>query len=309
MRDPRFDILFEPQKIGPVTAKNRFYQVPHCTGMGWQLPNAVGKMRGVKAEGGWAVVNTEYCSIHPSSDDLLSPYASLWDDTDVRAHRIMTEKVYEHGALAGAELWYGGAGASNLYTRDVTFDVNAQPYWKGHPYQSRKMDSQDFRDLRQWYRDAALRAKEAGFDIIYAYANHDYLLHNFQRAATNDRTDQYGGSVRNRSRLLRETIEVLKEAVGETMAVAVRFSPDDDEMKDGVPVVDEAREFFAEVAELPDLWDLTSYSWALELGTSRYVSEGALEPGISYVKEMTSKPVVCQRRSKTPPLAGANMYH
>lgn len=300
MRDPRFDILFEPQKIGPLTAKNRFYQVPHCTGMGWQLPNAVGKMRGVKAEGGWAVVNTEYCSIHPSSDDLLSPYASLWDDTDVRAHRIMTEKVHEHGALAGAELWYGGAGASNLYTRDVTFDVNAQPYWKGHPYQARKMDKQDFRDLRQWYRDAALRAKEAGFDIIYAYANHDYLLHNFQRAATNDRTDQYGGSVRNRSRLLRETIEVLKEAVGETMAVAVRFSPDDDEMKDGVPVVDEAREFFAEVAELPDLWDLTSYSWALELGTSRYVNEGALEPGISYVKEMTSKPVVSVGRFTSP---------
>lgn len=300
MRDPRFDILFEPQKIGPVTAKNRFYQVPHCTGMGWQRPNSLNAMRGIKAEGGWAVVNTEYCSIHPSSDDLLFPYASLWDESDVRAHRIMTENVHKHGALAGAELWYSGAAASNLYTRDVTFDVNSRPTWKGHPYQSRKMDKQDFRDLRQWYRDAALRAKDAGFDIIYAYANHDDLLHNFQRTATNDRTDQYGGSVQNRSRLLKETIEVLKEAVGETMAVAVRLSPDDDEMKDGVPVVDETREFFAEVAELPDLWDLTSYSWAIELGTSRYVGEGALEPYVSYVKKMTSKPVVSVGRFTSP---------
>ena len=50
-RDPRYDILFEPVKIGPVTARNRFYQVPHCTGMGWQRPRTLAAMRGVKARG------------------------------------------------------------------------------------------------------------------------------------------------------------------------------------------------------------------------------------------------------------------
>ncbi len=299
-REQRFDILFEPLKIGPVTAKNRFYQVPHCTGMGWQRPNSLNRMRTMKAEGGWGVVNSEYCSIHPSSDDLPCPSASLWDQTDVRAHRIMTDKMHEHGALAGAELWYSGSSAANLYTRDVTFDVSSRPTWKGYPYQSRKMDKQDFRDLRQWYRDAALRAREAGFDIVYAYANHDDLLHNFQRSNTNDRTDQYGGSVQNRARLLRETIEVLKDAVGETMAVAVRFSPDDGLMKDNQPVTDETREFFAEVAELPDLWDVTSQSWELELGVSRFVNEGSLDPHIAYVKEMTTKPVVSVGRFTSP---------
>jgi len=299
-RDPRFDILFEPLKIGPVTAKNRFYQVPHCTGMGWQRPNMLAKLRAMKAEGGWGVVNTEYCSIHPSSDDLLHPYATLWDKSDVRAHRMMTEKMHEHGALAGVELWYSGAPASNLYTRAVPFDVNSRPNWKGFPYQSRKMDKKDFRDLRQWYHDAALRAKDAGFDIVYAYANHDDLLHNFQRSASNDRTDEYGGSVKNRARLLTETIEVLKEAVGETMAVAVRFSPDDGRMRNNMPVTDETREFFAEVAELPDLWDVTSYSWDIELGTSRFVNEGANEPQMSYVKDMTSKPVVSVGRFTSP---------
>ena len=299
-RDPRFDILFEPLQIGPVTTRNRFYQVPHCTGMGWQRPNSLHRMRGMKAEGGWGVVNTEYCSIHPSADDLPFPYATLWDQSDVHAHRIMTEKMHEHGALAGVELWYSGSPAANLYTRDVTFDVNSRPSWKGHPYQSRKMDKQDFRDLRQWYRDAALRAREAGFDIVYAYANHDDLLHNFQRTASNDRTDEYGGSVQGRARLLRETIEVLKDAVGETMAVAVRFSTDDGLLRNGQPVTDETREFFAEVAELPDLWDVTSYSWDMELGVSRFVNEGSLEPHMSYVKEMTSKPVVSVGRFTSP---------
>lgn len=299
-RDARYDVLFEPLQIGPVTTKNRFYQVPHCTGMGWLRPNSLNEMRGIKAEGGWGVVNTEYCSIHPSSDDLLCPYATLWDDSDVRAHSIMTDKVHEHGALAGVELWYSGSPATNLYTRDVTFDVNSRPTWKGHPYQSRKMDKQDFRDLRQWYRDAALRAKDAGFDIVYAYANHDDLLHNFQLSSTNDRTDEYGGSVRNRSRLLRETIEVLKEAVGETMAVAVRFATDDGWMKEGRLVTDETRELFAEVAELPDLWDLTVTDWDLELGVSRFVNEGSLGTYTSYIKELTSKPVVSVGRFTSP---------
>ncbi len=299
-RDSRYDVLFEPLRIGPVTTKNRFYQVPHCSGMGWQRPNSLNEMRGIKAEGGWGVVNTEYCSIHPSADDLLCPYASLWDESDVCAHRIMTEKVHEHGALAGVELWYGGSSAANLYTREVAFDVNSRPSWKGQPFQSRKMDKKDFRDMRQWYRDAALRAKEAGFDIVYAYANHDDLLHNFQRSSSNDRTDQYGGSVQNRARLLRETIDVLKEAVGETIAVAVRFAPDDGHMRDGQPVNEETREFFAEVAELPDLWDLTVQDWSLELGISRFVKEGALESHTSYVKDLTSKPIVSVGRFTSP---------
>ena len=85
-RNPRFDILFEPVKLGPVTAPNRFYQVPHCTGMGYQLPQSLATMRGIKAEGGWGVVNTEYCSIHPSSDDLPAPFASLWDERRCAQH-------------------------------------------------------------------------------------------------------------------------------------------------------------------------------------------------------------------------------
>jgi len=67
MRDPRYDILFEPVKIGPHTAKNRFYQVPHCNGGGYRDPSAAAEMRGVKAEGGWGVIFTEQTEMHPSS--------------------------------------------------------------------------------------------------------------------------------------------------------------------------------------------------------------------------------------------------
>ena len=114
-RDPRYDILFEPVKIGPKTAKNRFYQVPHCSGMGWAWPQTLAAMRGMKAEGGWAVVNTEYCSIHPTSDDTPNPFCRLWNDDDVRDNALMTAAVHEHGSLAGVELWHGGNHAPPFF--------------------------------------------------------------------------------------------------------------------------------------------------------------------------------------------------
>lgn len=100
VRDPRFDVLFESVKIGPVTAPNRFYQVPHCTGMGYALPQTLAAMRKVKAEGGWGVVCTEYTSIDPSSDDSPFPSCTLWDEDDVRTMAVVADAIHEGGALA-----------------------------------------------------------------------------------------------------------------------------------------------------------------------------------------------------------------
>ncbi len=300
MRDPRYDILFEPVKIGPVTAKNRFYQVPHCTGMGWLRPQTLATMRGIKAEGGWGVVNTEYCSIHPTSDDLPFPYASLWDEADVKANALMTEAVHAHGALAGVELWHGGSRSDNLYTREVGMDIASLPITNGYPAQSRAMDKEDIKNVRQWHRDAALRAKAAEFDIVYVYATHGYLLSNFLRADVNSRTDEYGGSVENRTRLIKELVEETKEAVGDKCAVAVRFSIDDGGGPDGTPVQKESREIFSILAELPDLWDVSVRDYSFEMGVSRFVKQAALEPYVSFVKAATTKPVVTVGRFTSP---------
>ncbi|AZL59350.1 NADH:flavin oxidoreductase [Tabrizicola piscis] len=299
-RDPRYDILFEPVKLGPVTTKNRFYQVPHCTGMGWVRPRTLAEMRGVKAEGGWGVVNTEYCSIHPASDDQLHISATIWDDSDVRAHRLMTDKVHAHGALAGCELWFGGARSANLATRLVPFDVAEMPNSVGHPFQTRAMDKQDIRDFRRWHRNAALRAKAAEFDIVYVYATHGYLLAHFLDPETNTRSDEYGGSLFNRTRLVRELIEETKEAVGDRCAVAVRFAADERAEEDGQPVTGERREMLTLMAEMPDLWDINIADYSLEMGPSRFAKEGALEPYMSFVRSVTTKPVVTVGRFTSP---------
>ena len=227
MRDPRHDLLFDPIKLGPVTAKNRFYQVPHCSGMGWRRPNALAAMRGMKAEGGWGVVNTEYCSVHPTSDNDAFPFAALWDQDDVKSHRMMTDAVHEHGALAGVELWLGGGMVANLGTRLPQMGLRNRPqtdYRELHPGQGRAIDKEDIRNLRKWHREAAKRALEAEFDIVYVYATHGYLLSEFLNPETNNRSDEYGGSLENRVRLVRELIEETKEVVAGKAAVATRFS-------------------------------------------------------------------------------------
>ncbi len=299
-RDERYEVLFEPLGIGPVTAKNRFFQVPHCTGLGRLRPRMLAGLREVKAEGGWGVVCTEYCSIHPSSDDSPHAYASLWDRGDIKAHGLMCEKVHAHGALAGVELWYGGASTVNLHTREVALAVDSRPNVTGSPYQSRAMDKSDIREFRRWHRNAALRAREAGFDVVYVYATHGYLLSHFLSARTNTRIDEYGGSLENRARLVRELIEDTKEAVGDSCAVAVRFSAEEGGGEDGVPMGNEPRDMLEMLGELPDLWDINITDYSYEMGVSRFVKEGALEPYMSFVKSLTTKPVVTVGRFTSP---------
>ncbi|WP_299351511.1 FAD-dependent oxidoreductase [uncultured Shimia sp.] len=295
MRDPRHDILFEPLKIGPVTTKNRFYQVPHCTGMGWRRPQTLAAMRGVKAEGGWGVVNTEFCSVHPTSDNDAFPYAALWDDDDIRANALMTEAVHEHGALAGVELWLGGGMVANLGTRIPAYGLRNRPQTDSgvvNPGQTRKMDKSDIREVRRWHRDAAKRAVAAGFDIVYVYATHGYLLSEFMDPAVNTRSDEYGGSLENRTRLVRELIEETREAVGDKVAVATRFSVDLNDT--------ETYDAFALMADMPDLWDLTVPDYGVEMGASRFVKEASFVDSISHAKSLTSKPVVAVGRFTSP---------
>jgi dimethylamine/trimethylamine dehydrogenase len=299
-RDPRYDILFEPVRIGPVTARNRFFQVPHCNGMGYAMPEAHAAMRAVKAEGGWAVVSTEECEIHPSGD--ISPFveARLWDDRDIPALALMCEQVHAHGALAAIELTHNGPTSSNLYSREVALAPSHQPLKYGYPQQARAMTLRDIRDYRRWHREAAVRAKLAGFDIVYIYAAHDLsLAMHFLQQRRNHRSDEYGGTLENRVRLLRELISDTKEAVGDKCAVAVRFATEEFIGVEGVREV-EAREIVHMLADLPDLWDVNIAAWHMDSQTARFADEGYQEPFTGWVKSVTRKPVVGVGRFTSP---------
>jgi dimethylamine/trimethylamine dehydrogenase len=302
--NPRYKILFDPVKIGPVTTPNRFYQVAHCNGLGHRYPKSLATLRGIKAEGGWGVVCTEEVEIHHTSD--LSPFheGRLWDDGDMNGLRLMTEAVHEHGSLAAIELVYSGMNSTNLYSRMPPMGPKSMGITGGcgfDPVQSKVMDKQDIRNVRRWHRQAAIRAKNSGFDVIYCYAGHGLTLPmQFMLRRYNDRTDEYGGPLVNRVRFFKELIEDTKEAVGDKCAVAVRFAVDELLGKDGITHQGEGYEIVAMLAELPDLWDVNISGWSNDSATSRFEKEGYQEQYTAFVKKLTTKPVVGVGRYTSP---------
>jgi len=301
-RDPRYDVLFEPVDIGPVRAKNRFFQVPHCNGMGYRDVSAHAEMRAVKAQGGWAVICTEQAEIHYSSE--ITPFieARIWDDQDIPALELMVDRVHEYDALAGIELAYNGMNGSNLYSRVAPMGPANLPVatFTADPVQARAMTKRDIQNLRRWHRQAVARSLQAGFDIVYVYAGHALGgIHHFLSRRYNQRTDEYGGNINNRMRLLREILEDTIEEVDGRAAVACRITVDELLGPGGIDR-EEIEAVLGELGELPDLWDFVLGSWEDDSVTSRFGPEGSQETYVQGLKALTSKPVVGVGRFTSP---------
>ncbi|MEM8496522.1 MAG: FAD-dependent oxidoreductase [Pseudomonadota bacterium] len=294
-----YEVLFEPVKIGPKTAPNRFYQVPHGSGMGYRHPHSLAAMREVKAEGGWGVVCSEYTSIHRSMDDTPHPFATLWNEEDIRANALVTEAIHKHGALSAVELCIAGNATGNLLSRTPAYGVASVPVWE-FPWQTRRADKRDIVNIRRWHKEAARRAVTAGHDIVYVYATHNYFLSQFLWSDHNTRNDEYGGSLENRVRLVREIIEDTLDAVAGRCAVAVRFAVDQGLSEAGTSADDETREMLSILADLPDLWDLNVYDWYREIGPSRFFQEGMLENFVHYARSVVTQPIVSTGRFTSP---------
>jgi len=302
LREPRYDILFEPIQIGPHTAKNRFYQVPHCNGGGYRDPSAAAAMRGIKAEGGWGVIFTEQCEMHHTSE--ITPFIELrlWEDKDIPQLRRMSEKMKTHGALAGIQLAYSGINGPNLYTKEVPLAPSALPIrtFTNDPVQARALSKSEIKDLRRWFVNAAKRSKEAGFDLINLYGAHGFgIFQHFLSRATNHRTDEYGGSLENRSRFANEVIADIRDAVGDKIAIALRVSLDESIGDLGFSN-QEVREFVEMNRNLPDIWDLAQGAWEDCSGPSRFTEEAAQEQLVRGIHDLTDKPIVGVGRFTSP---------
>lgn len=308
MRDSRYDVLFEPVRIGPKLAPNRFYQVPHCSGAGSDRPGFQAEMRATKAQGGWGVVCTEYCSIHPTSDDTPIVSARLWDDDDASNLAVMCDRVHEYGSLAGVELWHGGIHPMNGESRFVRVGPTRVPSDMHPSNYAHYADVDDIARMQSWYVEAAKRARTAGFDVIYVYAAHVELPTQFLSPFWNRRQDKYGGSFENRARFWRETIEKVKEAVGDDCAIATRLSVDTLQGgKTGYQLGDDGIRFVEYVDHLIDLWDFTIGStsgneWGHDAGPSRFLPENheASYTGRLKMNNHTDKPVVGVGRITNP---------
>jgi dimethylamine/trimethylamine dehydrogenase len=300
-RDPRHDILFEPLRIGPKTLRNRFYAVPHCTGFGSEKPASQARVRATKAEGGWAAVCTEEALVSVDSDFWPVFSTRMWDEDDVRNLSVMCEEAHAHGSLAGIELAHGGAHARARDAR-VPAVAPSQLASDYDPFVTPKaMQLEDIRRVRTDWVAAAHRSRDAGFDIVYVYGGHSYLPLQFLSPYYNHRTDEYGGSLENRARFWLETLEAVREAIGDECAIAVRLciealGPAGVELEEGLGFVGLAD-------HLVDLWDVNVGSiteWSKDSGASRFFAEGYQLEWTGRVREVTAKPIVGVGRLTNP---------
>lgn len=308
-RNPRHDILFEPITIGPKTARNRFFQAAHCSGAGSDRPGSQAGLRATKADGGWAVVSTEYTSISPDADDFPRVSGRLWDLGDARNLSVMVDASHEHGALVAVELWHGGPLSTQMETRQPRPGVSESSYaFDGNLTSAYQMTKADIRRVQKQFVHGALLAREAGFDIITvaATASAD-IPHMMLVPLFNRRTDEYGGSIENRSRFHRELFEMLKEAVGDDMALSLRVGidtlpPPQGLGGAGISLERDGGEFIGLLDEYVDMWDVNVgwFEWGEDAGPSRTHPENHQAPYVRGVKEFTSKPVMNVGRFTNP---------
>jgi dimethylamine/trimethylamine dehydrogenase len=308
-RDPKYDILFDPVRIGPHTARNRFWQAPQCSGFGTDRPGMQAGHRAMKAEGGYGVVFTELICIAPETAQDPWDGPELWDANDAANLRLMVDAVHEHGALAGAELGYHRM-TSAPKSRQAAYGVmQTNSDWVTNPHggSHRTIEKEDLKDVRRTHVEAAKRARDVGFDLVSFHIAHGAsLMVRFLTPFYNRRTDEYGGSFENRARLAREIMEEVHEAIGDDCAVGMRFSVDTLAAPFGVGEEgissEEGFRFMSYMDDVVDYWDLVvgGGAWGEDAGSSRSHPENHEAAFTMGAKDHTSKPVINVGRFTSP---------
>lgn len=234
------DTLFEPLQLRDTQLPNRImvspmcqYSTPDGVATDWQLVHL-----GSRAVGGAGVVLTEATAVEP--EGRISPAdLGIWTDEQADALAPVAEFIESQGSLAGIQLAHAGRKASTAPPWDGGHPVSPaadgweavgptdEPYPREEPQPTRRLTTAEVEGVVESFREAAVRAREAGFSVAEIHAAHGYLLHQFLSPVVNDREDRYGGSFAARTRLLREVTEAVREVWPESDPVFVRISGTD----------------------------------------------------------------------------------
>ncbi len=224
--------LLDPIRLGALELPNRILLAPLTRGRGTRehVPTPImAQYYAQRASAGLMI--SEATGI--SRQGLGWPYApGLWSREQVEAWRPVTEAVHKAGGRIFAQLWHMGRlvhsdliGTQPVSASATTGPAKAYTYQGKKPYeQARALRRDEIPGILQDYRNAALNAHQAGFDGVQIHAANGYLIDQFLRDGTNLRDDEYGGSIANRTRLLREVVQAVVEVAGADRT-GVRLSP------------------------------------------------------------------------------------
>ncbi len=231
--------LFDELKIREVTLRNRIVVSPMCEyscedgfANDWHLVHL-----GSRAVGGASLVITEATAVTP--DGRISPSdLGLWKDAHIEPLARIVRFANQQGAHAGVQLahsgrkgstavpWKGGQAVAASDGGWTPLAPSAIPFSNNYP-QPAELDEPGIRAIVKSFSEAAVRAADAGFRIIEIHGAHGYLLHEFVSPLSNKRTDAYGGSFENRTRIVREVVTAIRKVWPETNPLFLRISASD----------------------------------------------------------------------------------
>lgn len=215
--------LFEPLEIGSVTLPNRIAVSPMCQyscedgfATDWHLVHL-----GSRAVGGAGLIFAEATAVLP--EGRITPRdTGIWKDEHIEPFARIVRFAHTQGAQMGIQLAHAGRKASmDVPWKPERVRTPEEGGWTNvmapsaipfapHYAEPVALDKSGIAQVRAAFVAAARRSREAGFDVIEIHSAHGYLLHEFLSPLANHRTDEYGGSFENRTRLLRETVEAVK---------------------------------------------------------------------------------------------------
>ncbi|WP_307380262.1 NADPH dehydrogenase NamA [Chitinophaga terrae (ex Kim and Jung 2007)] len=231
--------LFSPLQLGNVTLRNRITVSPMCEyssedgfASNWHLVHL-----GSRAVGGAGLILTEATAVSP--EGRISKYdLGIWKDEHITKLKEITAFIHEQGAVAGIQLAHAGRKASTVRPWEGSkalppeeggwqvYAPSAIPFNDVYPHPE-ALSIDGIRKVTGDFREAAVRAQKAGFKVIEIHAAHGYLIHNFLSPLSNTRTDEYGGSFENRSRVLLEIVAAVREVWPKPLPLIVRISATD----------------------------------------------------------------------------------
>lgn len=239
--------LFDPIRLRSLEIRNRVWVPPMCQYSALERDGLPGDWHlvhyGAFATGGAGLVIAEATAVTPEGRISLHD-TGLWSDQQVAAWRRVTDFVRGQGAAMGVQLAHAGRKAS-------TYPAWSRPPLDGGATGSmpasfggwqtvapsaiafgglaapREIAADELPGIVEAFRAAAARAMAAGFDLVELHAAHGYLLHEFLSPLSNHRRDEYGGSTRNRARLLLEVVDAVRREIGPGTPLLVRYSASD----------------------------------------------------------------------------------
>ncbi|GAC1432896.1 MAG: NADH:flavin oxidoreductase/NADH oxidase [Ktedonobacteraceae bacterium] len=231
--------LFEPLTLRAITFRNRIMVSPMCQyssndgfATDWHLVHL-----GSRAVGGAALVMTEAAAVEARG--RISPQdLGIYRDEHIDMLSRITTFIQEQGAVPGIQLAHAGRKASTYRPWSGRGEISAEDgRWEtvapSHERFSatyplpKELTKQEIAEVIHSFRVAANRAYKAGFQVIELHAAHGYLFHEFLSPLSNSRTDEYGGSLRNRMRFLLETVDAVRQELPDTLPLFVRLSATD----------------------------------------------------------------------------------